>query len=286
MLIERVSTGIPMLDRILGGGFIRGKTYLITGETGVGKTIMSLQFLMDGLQKGEDVAYVSLDERISAVLDGALTLGWDFWSYYKAGHFYPFEIRIYSEDLGKYRKDSKAYIDTIIKMTRGGKVSRIVLDPISAMAFGAGEEFAVREYIREIILFLEERIGATTVITCDIPTGSNKLSRFGYEEYLSSGVIVIGLVRVGGRLIRTLYVRKMRWSPADSTIYTFEIVRNKGISIGPPLRVLELRNLSAQASILSGYRYGSESVPTEKETQEFGDFSVKNIKDSADINLP
>jgi hypothetical protein len=63
-------------------------------------------------------------------------------------------------------------------------------------------------------------------------------------------------------------------------------VRNKGISIGPPLRVLELRNLSAQASILSGYRYGSESMPTEKETQDFGDFSVKNIKDSTDINLP
>jgi len=239
LVLERVSTGIPKLDRILGGGFIRGKTYLITGEAGVGKTILTLQFLLDGLRNGERVAYVSLDERVQGVLDGALTLGWDLWSYYRMGLLYPFEIRIFSEDLRKYGKSSKAYIDTIIKMTNGGQVSRIVLDPISAMAFGALEEFAVREYIREIILFLEEKIGATTVLTCDIPSGSTRLSRFGYEEFLSSGVIVLGLRNIGGRLVRTLMVRKMRWSPADMTVYTFEIMSKRGIVIGPPLTALE-----------------------------------------------
>jgi circadian clock protein KaiC len=239
LVLERVSTGIPKLDRILGGGFIRGKTYLITGEAGVGKTILTLQFLLDGLRNGERVAYVSLDERVQGVLDGAMTLGWDLWSYYRMGLLYPFEIRIFSEDLRKYGKSSKAYIDTIIKMTNGGQVSRIVLDPISAMAFGALEEFAVREYIREIILFLEEKIGATTVLTCDIPSGSTRLSRFGYEEFLSSGVIVLGLRNIGGRLVRTLMVRKMRWSPADMTIYTFEIMSKRGIVIGPPLTALE-----------------------------------------------
>jgi len=269
MLIERISTGVPLLDRILGGGFLKGKTYLITGETGVGKTILSLQFLLDGLNKGERVAYVSLDERVGSVLDGVLSLGWDLWSYYRSGLLYPFEIRIYSEDLGKYRKDSKAYIDNILKMTSGGRISRIVLDPISAMAFGAGDEFAIREYIREIITFLEEKIGATTVLTCDIPTGSNKLSRFGYEEFLSSGVIVMGLTRIGGRVIRTIYVRKMRWSPADSTIYTFEISRNQGIAIGPPLRVLELRNQAARA--------GAFISPTSAREERVGRLDVDEL---------
>lgn len=241
MSSTRVSTGIPTLDRITGGGLIPGKTYLVTGETGVGKTILSLHFLMEGLRRGEKVSYVSLDERINGVLDGAMTLGWDFWTPYREGRFFPFEIRIYSEDLGRYRKDSRAYIDTIIKMTRGGEVSRIVLDPISAMAFGAADEYAVREYIREIIIYLEEKIGATTMLTCDIPSGSTQLSRFGYEEYLSSGVIVLGLVNLDGRLVRTLLVRKMRWSPADHSIYTFEIVRGRGIIIGPTLRALQQR---------------------------------------------
>ncbi|MEM2042294.1 MAG: ATPase domain-containing protein, partial [Nitrososphaerota archaeon] len=67
----------------------------------------------------------------------------------------------------------------------------------------------------------------------------NRLSRFGYEEFLSSGVIVVGLRNVGGRLVRTLMVRKMRWSPADMTVYTFEIMHKRGVVIGPPLTSLE-----------------------------------------------
>ncbi len=252
MSTARVSTGIPTLDRITGGGLIPGKTYLVTGETGVGKTILSLHFLMDGIKRGEKVAYVSLDERINGVLDGAMTLGWDFWSPYREGRFFPFEIRIYSEDLGRYRKDSKAYIDTIIKMTRGGDVTRIVLDPISAMAFGAADEFAVREYIREIIAFLEEKIGATTMLTCDIPSGSTQLSRFGYEEFLSSGVIVLGLTNLEGRLVRTLLVRKMRWSQADHSVYTFEILRGRGVVIGTTLRSLLSRQGGAGVAGMGG----------------------------------
>lgn len=259
MAVNRVSTGIPTLDRIMGGGLIPGKTYLVTGETGVGKTILSLHFLMEGLRRGEKVSYVSLDERINGVLDGALTLGWDFWTHYREGRFFPFEIRIYSEDLGRYRKDSRAYVDTIIKMTRGGEVSRIVLDPISAMAFGAADDFAVREYIREIITYLEEKIGATTILTCDIPSGSTQLSRFGYEEYLSSGVIVLGLVNLDGRLVRTLLVRKMRWSPADHSIYTFEIVKGRGIIIGPTLKSLMQRQLSPVQPSTSGLRVQGDS---------------------------
>jgi len=82
---------------------------------------------------------------------------------------------------------------------------------------------------------MEERLGATTMLTCDIPTGSNRLSRFGFEEFLSSGVIVLGVVRLRGKLLKTIYVRKMRWSKADSAIYTFEIRPIEGIVIGEPL---------------------------------------------------
>ncbi|MCD6125939.1 MAG: AAA family ATPase [Thaumarchaeota archaeon] len=230
-LSDRVSTGIPKLDKMLGGGLLRGRTYLITGETGVGKTILSLQFLLEGLRNGERCIYVSLDERIDGVLRGALSLGWNFWDYVDQGLFFPFEFRLFTSDLKRFGKESKAFVDAIEKIAHGRKISRIVLDPISALAMGAKEEFIVREYLREIINMMEERIGATTMLTCDIPTGSNRLSRFGFEEFLSSGVIVLGIVRLRGKLLKTIYVRKMRWSKADSAIYIFEIRPIEGIVI-------------------------------------------------------
>ncbi len=232
---ERVSSGIPKLDQMLGGGFIKGRTYLITGETGVGKTILSLQFLLDGLRNGEQCIYVSLDERIDGVLRGALSLGWDFWEYMNQGLFYPFEFRLFTSDLKRFGKESRAFVEAVEKIARGRAISRIVLDPISALAIGAKEEFIVREYLREIINMMEERMGATTLLTCDIPTGSNRLSRFGFEEFLSSGVIVLGVIRFQGKLLKTIYVRKMRWSHADSSIYIFEIRPGEGIVIKEPL---------------------------------------------------
>ncbi|HDD40012.1 MAG: recombinase RecA [Thaumarchaeota archaeon] len=232
---ERVSTGIPKLDQMLGGGLLKGRTYLVTGETGVGKTILSLQFLLEGLKNGEQCIYVSLDERIEGVLRGALSLGWDLWEYVNNGLFYPFEFRLFAEDLRKFGKESKAFVNALEKIARGRNISRIVLDPISALAAGAREELVIREYLREIVNMIEERFGATTLLTCDIPTGSNKLSRFGFEEFLSSGVIVLGIIRFYGKLLKTIYVRKMRWSKVDPSIYIFEVRPLEGIVILEPL---------------------------------------------------
>lgn len=234
-MLQRVSTGILKLDRMLGGGLIQGRTYLVAGETGAGKTILALQFLREGLSRNEPCVYVSLDERVGNVLSGVETLGWNFWPYINSGLFYPFEIRLEAAEVRKYGKESKAFIEAIRRVTRGGPISRIVLDPVSALAAGAKEEFYVREYLREIINYLEEECNATTLLVTDIPTGSTRLSRFGYEEFLASGVIVMGIMRLDGRLVRTLYVRKMRWSRMDPTIYTFDIQPGAGIVIKQPL---------------------------------------------------
>src|ERR671918_2916109 len=75
---ERVSTGITGLDRILEGGFPKGRSVLVTGEPGTGKTIMALQFLADGLAHGEKGIYVAADEGPLDIMEQAASIGWDF----------------------------------------------------------------------------------------------------------------------------------------------------------------------------------------------------------------
>ena len=60
---DRVSTGIAGLDPLIGGGFLYGKVYLVSGESGTGKTIFGLQYLYDGLIRAENGIYVSGDEK-------------------------------------------------------------------------------------------------------------------------------------------------------------------------------------------------------------------------------
>ncbi len=74
---ELVSSGIAGLDQIIAGGFPAERVYLIEGDPGSGKTTLALQFLLEGLQRGEQVLYVTLSETATELNVVAASHGWD-----------------------------------------------------------------------------------------------------------------------------------------------------------------------------------------------------------------
>lgn len=74
--LPRASTGIPGLDTILGGGLTPGQMYLVEGTPGTGKTTLALQFLLEGLRKGERGLYITLSESAAELRAVAATHGW------------------------------------------------------------------------------------------------------------------------------------------------------------------------------------------------------------------
>ena len=77
MARPRVATGVVGLDQMLQGGLPQGKSYLLTGEPGTGKTTFSAQFMLEGLKQGENGIYISVDEKPAHVVEDAESLGWD-----------------------------------------------------------------------------------------------------------------------------------------------------------------------------------------------------------------
>ena len=73
---EVCSTGVEGLDSILNGGLPRDCFYLIQGDPGSGKTTLALQFLLEGLQRGEAVFYVTLSETRAELLKVTRSHGW------------------------------------------------------------------------------------------------------------------------------------------------------------------------------------------------------------------
>lgn len=78
---KRLSTGVPQLDLLIGGGLPKGKSYLIAGESGTGKTIFATAFVLKGLMEGEKAVYVSIDDKPSDIVEQAASLGWDLMKY-------------------------------------------------------------------------------------------------------------------------------------------------------------------------------------------------------------
>lgn len=74
---ERVGTGITGMDRMLGGGLIAGRPYVLSGTSGSGKTTFAIQFLQQGVKMGERALLVAVDEPPQEIRENVRALGWD-----------------------------------------------------------------------------------------------------------------------------------------------------------------------------------------------------------------
>ncbi len=232
--IKRISTGIEGLDQLIGGGFLSGKVYLISGESGTGKTIFGLQYIYSGLIQGESSIYISGDEKPSHLIVDAESLGWDFDKYVKERKLGLLDVSPYFADLraGKTKDiDVRTVVADLTKHVRLIDAKRIVIDPIAPLVFGEEGSTRVQEYVRTLIFAIEDNLQCTVVITSGILSGSSALSRYGVEEFVSEGVIVLGMDKRDGHRVRTLFIRKMRSTATDLNDHTFEILPNKGIVI-------------------------------------------------------
>jgi len=220
--IDRVSTGIPGLDKIIDGGFIPNSVVMVSGEAGTGKTIFGTQYIWNALCMGENGIYVTLQQTADEIKNDVAVFGRDF---KKAEEIGQCKV-IYAEP-----QDMKKIIAIVLKNVRNLNAKRVVIDSITMLAEYAEKERDIRFKLSRLIQELK-KMGVTTVVTSEVEEGSNSLSKFGVEEYLVDGVIVLkcGMdVGLGGKP-RSLYIKKLRRTSHDLNIHPFEI-SDRGIKI-------------------------------------------------------
>lgn len=210
----------------------------MAGETGTCKTLFSLKYIISGIERNEPCVYVPFDETIDGTIQGALTLGWDLQTPIENNMLRILDVRPFfaevvrekfmAEVVKKILQELKHYVEEI-------HATRLVIDPVAPLLGEVSDVSWNRDFIRGFVTAIERFLGCTTVITSEIPTGSKALSRFGVEEFLASGIIILGIREVGDRVVRTLQIRKMRWTRIDLNPYVFTIKPLEGIVVEKPL---------------------------------------------------
>ncbi|MBP1448746.1 MAG: recombinase RecA [Thermoproteus sp.] len=234
---DRSPTGVWYIDQLLGGGLKKGEIYLVAGEAGQGKTIFSLQFLKTGAELyDESGLYITVDEPSEDVKRGVKTsLGWDLDSLEEQQKLVFVDLRTHFKAYSQSEKvvaDPREVAKVIIDHVRRYNVKRLVIDPIAPLLITSHTDVLwVREYMRELVFQLKKLKDVTTLMTSEIPTGENKISRFGVEEYLASGVIKLELQEYRGFVFRVMFIRKMRWIPVRPMKLVFEIYPQYGIYV-------------------------------------------------------
>jgi KaiC/GvpD/RAD55 family RecA-like ATPase len=223
MITPRVETGIPGLDKLTGNGFINDSVTLVTGEAGTGKTIFCLQFLWHGLKRGETCIFVTLEENPDDIKADAKMFGWDFDKYEKRGLF-----RLIYHDPAQVNNLGSVIIDEINTV----KAKRLVIDSTSLIGLNLQDVSKIRKTLYSLINVIK-RNKCTAIITAEIPEGVKGLSKFGVEEFVVDGIIVLNYLEyAAGGMDRSLIIRKMRRTNHGKDIYPIDIT-SKGIVIKP-----------------------------------------------------
>ena len=220
--MERVPTGINGLDKMIEGGFPRGRTVLLSGGCGTGKSIFGLQFLYKGaVDYGEPGLYVTLDERPELTRQDMLRFGWDVKKLEDEGKLVILDLTgtktgVQSEE--KYSMSASLDVDRLVLkiMQTAGEIGarRIVIDSIPALGFRMKDEIEVRNMILKLT-YMIRKSDLTALLISEIPeqtmgAGPMKFSKYGVEEYVADSVILLHYIGMGTDTNRTLYIRKMR----------------------------------------------------------------------------
>ncbi len=235
-----IKTGISGFDELFERGIPKGKTVLIAGGPGTGKTIFCLQMLANACGNGEKCIYLSLEESEQNLIEHMKDFGWNPEAWIKKGNLSikrlnPYELSRSTEALlAKAKGELVIELESIPGMIpKGFKPDRIVVDSLTAMASAySGKEDTYRIYMQQFFRLLE-KTGANSFLIEETDQMSTMLSKSGDEEFLADGVFVMYNIRQGDVRINAIEVLKLRGAKHNKKLVPFIIESGKGIIVYP-----------------------------------------------------
>jgi len=225
MVVNRVKSGVPGLDGLIDGGFPKGDIILLTGGTGSGKTIFSVQFIYNGaVQHREKGVYATFEEDSETLKRNMLTFGLDLEKLERAN-----SIKIIDLETMK-GSGVGANIGFILDKLKEMDAKRLVIDSLTAFLVACQEKFEYRTLIHLFYKVLK-KLECTTIMTCSVPTGAKTLG-LGIEEFVADAVLTLENRMEGVDLKTRFLIRKMRGTQ-HSRRYHNIIITSKGLEIVP-----------------------------------------------------
>ncbi len=230
-VLPKSRTGIKGLDEITEGGLPAGRTTLVCGSAGCGKTMLGLEFLVRGATEfGEPGVFVTFEETTEDLVTNAATMGFDLHALVDARTFaieHVFIERSQIEETGEY--DLEGLFVRLGHALSSVGAKRIVLDTIEALFAGLSNEATLRAELRRLLRWLKEK-GVTCILTGERAHG--QLTRHGLEEYVSDCVILLDHKVDQSISTRRLRVVKYRGSQHGTNEYPF-LIDDQGLSVLP-----------------------------------------------------
>lgn len=247
--LEKSCTGIKGLDEISGGGLPKGRTTIVCGGPGCGKTMLGIEFLVRGATEfNEPGVLLAFEETPQEMARNVASLGFDLNGlverkklFFEYVYIEPSEI----EEAGDY--DLEGLFVRLQNAIETVGAKRVLLDTVEAIFSGFKNIGVLRAEIRRLFRWLKDR-GMTTMVTAE--RGEGTLTRHGLEEYVSDCVILLDHRISEQTSTRRMRIVKYRGSSHGSDEYPF-LIDEQGVSV-LPITSLELQHAASTERVSSG----------------------------------
>jgi circadian clock protein KaiC len=215
---ERTPTGIEGLDRLIGGGLWRGSTTLLAGPTGAGKTTAGLQFVLEGVRRGEPCLYANFQENPMQLARSLRGLGADVEAVKRRGlrlmYASPVELQVDRIIVGMFQEIQRAGI------------RRVVIDAVGDLITAASDARRLHDYLYALVQHFTVK-GVTSVLMVETAR-SLGISHFnangadGELSYMSDNILLLS-TDTKDKTKRNLTVIKARASAHDLDVHEVDI---------------------------------------------------------------
>ncbi|WP_229716067.1 circadian clock protein KaiC [Mangrovihabitans endophyticus] len=251
--MQLLETGIDGLDQIAEGGLPAGRSTVIAGTAGSGKTVLALQFLVDGIRRyGESGVFCTFEEDPADLVANVSSFGWNLNQMIEDNKIAVVDATQHVSDnvieVGHF--DLSALLARIENAVRRVGAKRVILDAIGALFPQFSDANMVRRELRRVQSGLR-LLGVTTVVTMERTDEEGGVGRFGVEEFVADNVIVLRNRLEVEKRRRTIEILKFRGASHQKGEYPFTIDLRNGITI-IPLSAIELVQKSSEVRVSSG----------------------------------
>ncbi len=251
--VEKLKTGISGFDLVGYGGLPKGRTTLVAGSAGSGKTVFAAQFLVEGVAKADEAGvFVTFEESPQDICKNLSSLGWDVealekkkqWVFVDASP----QVGEQTVEVGGY--DLSALLSRIEVAVKDVDAKRISMDSLGAIFSRFKDRAVIRGELYRIAQALKS-MGITCVMTAERNDEYGSISRTGVEEFVTDNVIILRNVLEDEKRRRTLEILKYRGTTHQKGEQPFTIIPDEGFVV-IPLSAIQLKQKSTDLRVTSG----------------------------------
>lgn len=218
----RVSIGVTELDEMVGGGLPLGDTTLVLGPSGVGKTVLGLRFISQGLADGHRCLLLSFQESEDQLIDKAASFGWDLHAGRADGRLEIVRIPPVEVDLNE--------VGAIVRSELERNSTKImVLDSLAELVFAARETERLPGYIYSLSGLIRAT-GASLMVTNESVATGGIGEMAGGLSFLFHNIVMMRYIEIENEMRRAVNVLKMRDSPHAKKVLQFDVDKD-GIKV-------------------------------------------------------